>query len=312
MQPSSPDNPIVPVARKPKTTKPPIDAVKGPRIDLIEPNQLHRGDKVTIKFRGKNLSAATSLSLGEDVTIIGVPFYTTPTEGTATIEVNPAARPGVRTAVASDREGRNAGPGGLYISPADVASGEQSWAGVIVLDSPCDAEGDAHCTATPQLTPATKFAWHEEHPVAHFYQFEISDADGKLLYSSQTKNTSLKLTATAIRSIRQMRRAPGEIYWRVRGYIDEGGTTLAVETSGDRTLVLPSRDAAFRGHQPQEPDRDAVPESQHRLDLVTHGAEGTTADPIVRPSKALSFDDRAAPRTAWWPPPVRAVRAWCT
>lgn len=200
--------PVVTPTPKPPVTpgKPP--GVQGPRVDIIKPASLEMGSNYTLELEGKNFSVNTKISLGNDVTIVGVPTILSPTKAKLSVLVSPAAKPGVVAAVASNDLGTNTGPGGVMLAskaPPQKKSQKPPEAvipptleempdptGELKLLAPCDPLDGYDCEGVPMLVGSIQFSWAEVTPgIADFYVLEILTGDGKILYTAQTKNKYL-------------------------------------------------------------------------------------------------------------------------
>ena len=104
-------------APPPSPTHPPTEMLIGPRADEVMPERLEPGKQYHLQVLGKNFSVGTTITFGGDVQVIGLPFVASPTTGYVDVLVSLAAVPGVRPATASNRDGSNIGPGGVFIGP---------------------------------------------------------------------------------------------------------------------------------------------------------------------------------------------------
>ena len=209
-------------APQPAPVPKPTDAVIGPRIDVITPAALLAGQRYTLKLVGKNLSPDMKLGFGKDITIVGVPVIPSPTEASVDVMVSLTAVPGSAIAVATSPAGSNRGPGGVMISIASNAP-------AIVLDEPHDM-----IVATEQ----TPFTWHESQPgVASFFLFQLSDEDGKLLFSAQTTKNTFAITGADLQ-IMSIGKDPRSVRWSVRGIANKVET---VEASEERAIFLAAK-----------------------------------------------------------------------
>jgi len=89
----------------------------GPRADDVMPERLEPGKQYHLQVLGKNFAVGTAITFGSDVQVIGLPFVASPTTAWVDVLVSLAAVPGVRPATASNRDGTNVGPGGVFIGP---------------------------------------------------------------------------------------------------------------------------------------------------------------------------------------------------
>jgi hypothetical protein len=89
----------------------------GPRADEVMPGRLEPGKQYHLQVLGKNFSVGTTITFGGDVQVIGLPFVASPTTAYVDVLVSLAAVPGVRPATASNPDGSNIGPGGVFIGP---------------------------------------------------------------------------------------------------------------------------------------------------------------------------------------------------
>ena len=132
--------------------------------------------------------------------------------------VSLTAPPGALAAVASDATGSNHGPGAIMITPAPNVP-------VIILDEPHDA-----VFATEQ----TAFTWHEsQQGIATFFLFQLTDEDGKLMFSAQTTKTLFAITAADLDILAV--KATKRVLWSVHGIANK---TEVVEMSEQRPVFL--------------------------------------------------------------------------
>jgi len=191
---------------KPPEAKPPSKPIEipllAPRIDIVKPMELAPGEIYSLDFEGRNLGLDTKLSFGDDITFVGAPLFTSSMRGSAMVIVGSAAKPGPAIAVAQNKNGSNNGPGAIYISTRATNS-------IRFLEPFLTSEG-------------VTFRWKETTPgLAKFYLFEVIDVRNTILYSAQTKQTSLVVPRDRIAY-------DTPAYARVKGYADQ--STIA-ETS---------------------------------------------------------------------------------
>lgn len=101
----------------PSPTHAPTEMLQGPRADDVMPDRLEPGKQYHLQVLGKNFAVGTEIAFGSDVQVIGLPFVASPTTAYVDVLVSLAAVPGVRPATASNRDGSNVGPGGVFIGP---------------------------------------------------------------------------------------------------------------------------------------------------------------------------------------------------
>ena len=214
-QPEPVPEPVPPPTPAPR----PTEAVVGPRIDVIAPATVQAGQRYTLRLQGKNLGPDVTISFGKDITIVGVPMFTSPTEATVDVIVSLTAVPGVAAAFATNGNASNRGPGGLMITTAATSP-------IIILDDPHDP-----IIATEQ----TSFSWHESQPgVATLFLFQLIEEDGTLMFSAQTTKTSFALTGADL-EVMSIGKAPKGARWRVRGIANK---TEIAEESEERPVFL--------------------------------------------------------------------------
>ena len=200
----------------------PTEMVIGPRIDVISPSKLQAGQRYTLHLIGKNFSSETTITFGKDVTIVGTPLFTSPTEATVDVLVSLTAARGPVAAVASTASASNSGPGAILLGPAPTGP-------TIIPDAPFDG-----VTLAGQLA----FSWHESQPgAASFFVFEILDDTGSVLFAAQTPKTSFPMVRPDI-DLLPRGRIRKAARWRVHGI---GNKTEVIETSEERAIVLPPR-----------------------------------------------------------------------
>lgn len=214
-----------PPGPKPPGPTPPTNVLLAPRIDLVTPQRLEPGQQYKIAVQGRNLTPEARINLGDGVTIVGTPFVTSPTAATMTVMVSPSAQPGSRPAAVSNKSGSSNGPGGILIASAEAKPKPKQnqppvkaqlppefpkhkfkqATGNIILEYPYDPDsGFGLLLGNPPqtLTQATTFSWREENPgIAKVFVFEIVDGGGKVLFSAQTKQKYLNLTASNLASL---------------------------------------------------------------------------------------------------------------
>jgi len=183
------------------------------------------GQHYTLKVEGKNLSPDTTFSFGRNVTIVGAPIISSPTEATVDVIISLTAPPGIAAAFVKNRSGSNSGPGGVMITSPPTSP-------AIIIDLP-------HRSNEPQLvSERTIFAWHESHPgLASLFVFELTDDDDNVLFSAQTMRRSFVLSAADLASL-PLGRRPMSVHWRVVGIANK---TETVESSEERSILLPRR-----------------------------------------------------------------------
>ena len=89
------------------------------------------GKQYHLQVLGKNFEVGTTITFGEDVQVIGLPFVASPTTAYVDVLVSLAAVAGVRPATATNKEGTNVGPGGVFVGPLlpdPVAKGKKKKA----------------------------------------------------------------------------------------------------------------------------------------------------------------------------------------
>jgi hypothetical protein len=227
-QPPTTPPPVEPPTVTPPLVRPPTETLLGPRIDLVTPSNVNPGGQYKLTLEGKNLSPDTKISFGKDVTIVGVPFFQSPTKATVDVIVSPAAGAGALPGVATNPRGSNSGPGGIYIAPKKTAVTPAPPApvqqppvvvqktykqptGVIILDAPCDPDAllSQTCKTPVTLNDSTLFVWHELNPgIAKIFVFEIVDSEGKVLFAAQTPKTWFRLSAANLASLPRIEKAP--------------------------------------------------------------------------------------------------------
>jgi hypothetical protein len=226
--PTTPPPTTPPPVAEPPLVRPPTEVLLGPRIDLVTPSNVNPGGQYKLTLEGKNLSPDTKISFGKDVTVVGVPFFQSPTRATVDVLVSPAAAAGALPGVATNPKGTNSGPGGIYIAPKKTAVTPAPTSpvqqppvvvqkiykqptGVIILDAPCDPDSllSKNCTTPVTLNDSTLFVWHELNPgIAKIFVFEIVDSEGKVLFAAQTPKTWFRLSAANLASLPRIDSAP--------------------------------------------------------------------------------------------------------
>jgi hypothetical protein len=208
-------------APQPSPAPRPTDMVIGPRIDIVSPAKLLAGQRYALHVQGKNLAPDTTISFGKDVTIVGVPIFLTPTEANIDVLVSLTATPGPVAAVATSPAGSNNGPGAVMIGSAPAGP-------IIVLDTPVEGAKLGEVT----------FKWHESQPrTASFFVFELLDDSDAVIFAAQTPKSSFLMVGPDIELL-PAASAAKSARWRVHGI---AGKTEVVETSEERTILLPPR-----------------------------------------------------------------------
>jgi len=92
-----------------------------PAIDIVEPNQVQRGQQIDLHVVGRNLKAGTQLSFGAGIQVVGQPLFTSDYDGDVKVYVGPLAPFGLHAVVAQNERGSSNGPGGLLVEAPFLA-----------------------------------------------------------------------------------------------------------------------------------------------------------------------------------------------
>lgn len=128
-------------AQQPSSTPAPTEMLLGPRAEEVMPEHLEIGKQYHLQILGKNFEVGTTITFGDDVQVIGLPFVASPTTAYVDVLVSLAAVAGVRPATATNKEGSNVGPGGVFVGP-------------LLPDPAAQGKKKAKKKPTPTPTPA--------------------------------------------------------------------------------------------------------------------------------------------------------------
>ncbi|HYO76079.1 MAG TPA: IPT/TIG domain-containing protein, partial [Thermoanaerobaculia bacterium] len=206
---------------------PPLDPRLAPRVELVTPRVVDPGTQTVLTLQGANFTTGMTISLGNDVTIVGPVFVRSPREATVTVLALPSVAAGTRTVAAKSVSGSASGPGSVLITSTTAPVAVKQPArpekpqlatpavpkrplpeGDIILEAPLDPEsqrcapGSGSECAPEVLTLDTVFRWRETNPgIADYFKLEIIDPYGKVLLSAQTKQRHYRMNAALMASL---------------------------------------------------------------------------------------------------------------
>ncbi len=105
------------------------DADSLPRIEVISPAAVHRGEEVELRVSGRGFGPGVRLYFGRDVALVAPPRFSDPGHAVVKVFVAPTARTGLRDVQTITKGKRARGPAQLQILPALPKRGSNSASG---------------------------------------------------------------------------------------------------------------------------------------------------------------------------------------